>query len=484
MIRKIVDKYKNMTLPVKMAFWFLICNFIQKGIGTISTPIFTRIMEDSEYGRYNVFQSWYNIISVFATLSISGNCFTRSLVVLENEKEKKKLMSSLYGLVLTIIILFVAVYLIFHSKINQLTGLNDYLFIMMGAELLLITACQFWTNSKRVKFDYKPIVLLTLCFTFFRPVLAVICVLNAPLNMQVEARVTGITLANLILFFWIIIYIFSSGKTFYHKDNWKYALTFCIPLIPHYLSKTILNESDRIMISHFVGNSEAGYYSVAYAIAGIMSIFNSAVAQSLDPWIYRSIKNKSLSRIGNVSYKITAFIALINLIVMTIAPEVLMIMAPEKFSTALWVIPPVTASVFFTFMYDLFASFQFYFKKTKWIAIGSCGGAILNIILNAIFIPMFGFIAAGYTTLVCYVLFGILHYLFMRKVCKEHLDGYKVYDWKIIFGIGLLLIICAFVMLLLYNKTVIRYVVLTLILLVLFIKRRTIIGLMKNVKSE
>ena len=135
-------------------------------------------------------------------------------------------------------------------------------------------------------------------------------------------------------------------------------------------------------------------------------------------------------------------------------------------------------------MYDLFASFQFYYKKTKWIAIGSCGGAILNVILNAIFIPMFGFMAAGYTTLVCYVLFGVLHYLFMRKVCKEHLDGYKVYDWKIIFGIGFLLIIAAFIMLLLYNKTLIRYVVLTLILLVLFIKRRTIISLMKNVKSD
>ncbi len=484
MIRKSLEKYNSMSLPVKMAFWYLVCSFIQKGIGMIVTPVFTRIMEDAEFGRYGVYSSWYSIISIIVTLCISGNCFTRGLVVADDKRKKEQLSSSLLGLVLTLIAFYCIVYLLLRKQINSLTNLNSYLFLMMLIDLIMITACQFLTNFMRVEYNYKGIVILTLAYTILRPILAIIFVLKAPQNAQVEARLTGIAVANTVLFSWIYIYIFAKGKTFFNKENWKYALTFCFPLIPHYLSKTILNESDRIMIERFCGPSFSGYYTVAYTIAAIMVVFNSAVAQSLDPWIYRSIKNNSLSRIGTVSYKITAVIAVINFVVMCIAPEVLKIMAPENYSQALWVIPPVTASVFFTFMYDLFASFQFYFKKTKQIALGSCVGAILNIVLNLIFIPKFGFIAAGYTTLVCYILFGVLHYMFMRRVCKEYLDGYRVYDPKIIFGIGALLVIGSFIMLLLYNAMIVRYCLLIAIFAVGFYYRKKIIEIFKSVKED
>lgn len=484
MLKKLTSKYTNMSLPVKMAFWFLVCNFIQKGIGTVTTPIFTRIMTESEYGRFGIYSSWNSIISVFVTLSISGNCFTRGLVVLDDEKKKEQLTSSLFGLSITLVLLWTGVYFLFRNRITQVTSLTEYEFLMMGIDILMNAACHFWMNTKRVNYEYKSIVILILGYTILRPTLAIIAVLSVPETIQVEARLTGVAIVNTLLFSWIIIYIFAKGKKFFIKENWKYALGFCIPLIPHYLSKSVLNESDRIMIGNFVGNAAVGYYSVAYTIAGIMSIFNSSVAQSLDPWIYKSIKNKDLNRIGTVSYRITAIIALLNFTVMAIAPEVLTILAPSNYSNAIWVVPPVTASVFFTFMYDLFASFQFYFKKTKWIAIGSCGGAVLNVLLNWIFIPLFGYIAAGYTTLVCYVLFGVLHYIFMRKVCKDYLDGYKVYDWKIIFGIGALLILLSFVMLVLYNYSIIRYIVLGILAVVVFCQRKTIIALFKKIREK
>ncbi len=481
-VNDLLSKYRNMSVAVKMAFWFLICSFLQKGIGMITTPIFTRIMTESEFGRFSVYNSWYSIFSVFATLSITGNCFTRGLVVTDSEKAKRELSSSFYGLAVTLIAFFGIVYFAFHNWINSATKLTTYQFIMMGIDFITIQASNVWINAKRVKYEYRGIVFLTIAMAVLRPVIAVLLVLNAPATLQVEARLTGVAIANAAVFSWIIVYIFKRGRKFYDRENWKYALTFCIPLIPHYLSKTILNQSDRIMIAYFVGNSEAGYYSIAYTIAAVMTMFNNAVAQSLDPWIYKSIREKKLDKIGPISYKITAVIALINFIVMAIAPEVLAILAPSSYSSALWVIPPVTASVFFIFMYDLFASFQFFFKKTKLVAVGSCAGAVLNVILNAIFIPIFGYIAAGYTTLVCYGLFGVLHYFFMRQMCKKYLDNYKVYDGKIIFGIGFLLIIAMFVMLMLYKFRIIRYCILGIIAIFLLLKRKAILALFNDIK--
>ena len=484
MLNGLINKYNKMNAPVKMAFWFLICSFLQKGIGFITTPVFTRIMTEGEFGRYSVYQSWYSIISVFATLSISGNCFTRGLVVENEENKRHELASSFYGLIILIVAAFGVIYFFFRNWINNITHLTSYQFVMMGVDFITIQASSLWINAKRVKYEYRGIVFLTVAMTIIRPLIAILLVVNAPESQQVEARLTGIAIANVALFSWIIVYLFNKGKKFYDKENWKYALTFCIPLIPHYLSQTILNQSDRIMISSIVGDSEAAYYTIAYTLAAIIGMVNSSVAQSLDPWIYKSIKSKNLIRIAPVSYSLTAIIALLNFIVMALAPEVLTLLAPANYQSALWVIPPVTASVFFQFMYDLFASFQFYFKKTNWILIGSCGGALLNVVLNAIFIPIYGYVAAGYTTLICYILFGVLHYLFMRKICRTYLNGEKVYDWRIIFGIGLLLVALSFVMVLLYNYTIIRYCGLILLFVLLFVKRKALINLYKEIKER
>lgn len=484
MIQAFLNKYKNMGQPVKMAFWFLMCSFLQKGISMMTTPIFTRIMTDTEFGRYSIYNSWSTIISVFATLSVFGNCHIRGLVAGDNSLGQQKYTASLQGLLTTCVALVFGIYFIFRDTVNRFTGLNTYLFALMFIDMLFVSTYQFWLNEKRVRYDCKGLVAITVSYSVLRPVVAIIAVMSASQSTQVEARISAVLAVNIFLFSGIYFSIFIKGKIFFEKESWKYALTFCIPLIPHYLSKIILNESDRIMIGRFCGSAPAAHYTIAYTIAGIMTIFISAVAKSLDPWIYQSIKDKNLSQIGSVSYRIAFVIAAMNALVMVIAPEVLQIMAPPSYAESLAVIPPVTASVFFIFLDDLFASFQLYFKKTRWIAIASFGGAALNIVLNAIFIPRFGYAAAGYTTLFSYAVFGVLHFFFMRKVCKMYMDGYKVYDWKIIFGIGGVMILLSGTMLFLYDYVLPRYLILAVMLVCLFVFRKRIIMLFNAIQKK
>lgn len=482
MLRKLLNKYNSISPAVKMAFWFLVCSFLQKGIGFLTTPIFTRVMLEEEYGRFSIFNSWSSIVSTFVSLNIAGNCYTRGLVV--NEKDKDRFGSTLQGLLTTCVLISAILFFLFRSFVFSITGLTPVLMALMLIEILLTNAFNFYYNRKRVEYDYKPIVAITIAFTILRPVLSVVAVQLADTSHQVEARAISIAIVNAVLFIPLYFYTLLKGKKFFNKEYWKYAMLFCVPLIPHYLSSVILNQADRIMISHYIGDAEAAYYSVAYTLAGIMGFFNTAVAQSFDPWIYQSLKEKKLDRIGSISYRITVFIALINFLVVLIAPEILSILAPENYNAALYVIPPVTISVFFMFMYNLFATFQFFYKKTKWIAIGSCIGAVLNVILNAVFIPLFGFIAAGYTTLVCYVLFGVSHYYFMLKVSNEFLDGYRVYSAKIIFGIGILLVVLCGIAIALYQLPIARYAIILGMVCIVAIKKNTLIELFHNISLK
>jgi peptidoglycan biosynthesis protein MviN/MurJ (putative lipid II flippase) len=124
--------------------------------------------------------------------------------------------------------------------------------------------------------------------------------------------------------------------------------------------------------------------------------------------------------------------------------------------------------------------FEFYYEKTRLVMIATTTSAVLNIILNYIFIGIFGYTAAGYTTLACYIIYASFHYLFMRKICNDYLDGEQPYKLNIILGITGVFLLCGFLFLLTYNHPVIRYSILVILIAAMIIKRNTIITFLKN----
>ena len=482
MIQKYWQKYVNLSEPVKMSIWFLICSFFQKGIAMLTTPIFTRVMTEYEFGRYSIYNSWLFFFMALISLNIAGGYYMRGLVV--NEDDRDVLTSSMLGLTATMCGISLVVYYIFSNVLNQITELNTFLFSIMVLQIFLSNTYYIWMNKQRVDYNYKPIVKITLLVTLLNPIVSVFAVLNADACLQVEARVLASVIIEIVLYSYLIAFLIKKGRKLYKRKYWQEAILFSLPLVPHYLSKIVLSQADRVMIGSYCGLEEVGYYSVAYSIAVIILIFNQAVSSSLDPWLYKSIKEKSFSSISDISIKILILMSLLNLSVIAFAPEVLKIFAPANFYTAVWVIPPITASVFFMFMYDLFTAFQYYYAKTKWIMLASLVGALLNIVLNSLFIPLFGFIAAGYTTLICYILFGMAHYFFMCKVCDKYLEGIRPYDIKKIICIGALVVAFAMMMILLYPYMLIRYALIFAIILLLYKKRKEITELMKGLKGK
>lgn len=481
MLQKLCTKYRNMAEPIKASFWFLICGFLQKGISMLTTPIYTRIMTESEFGRNSLYTSWYNILFIIASLELAAGVFTRGLI--KNEEKADSFSSSLLSLSTICVLCFSGIYFIFYKQVNEFTGLSTYLMVMMIIEMWAIIAYQFWSNKERVAYRYKKLVALMITFTVLRPVVGVIAVSVADESHQVEARVTAVVAVNVLLFSGLYISMMKKGKLFFDKTYWKYALSFNLPLIPHYLSQVILNQSDRIMIEKLCDTSAVGYYSVAYSLAMVMQIFNSAVSSTMNPWIYRSLKEKSYNKIGRVSYTVLLLIAGVNFFVVALGPELLKIMAPGSYYQALFVIPPVTVSVYFMFLYNLFATFEYYFNKTQWVMVASIIGAATNVILNFIFIPKYGFVAAGYTTLISNILFSGMHYIFMLRVCNKYIDGIRIYDIKKILLTATLLITISGIMLMLYNYIIIRYVILMILLLLAVGFRKNIVRVFAEMKK-
>ncbi len=481
-MKKLLNKYINLPAPAKASLWFILCGFFQKGIAFITTPVFTRIMSEEAYGQYSSYIAWMNIFTVIASLNLSAGVYTRGLV--KNDGDEEGFSSSMSVLSTVCILIVFLVFVFCYDTIYKITDLSLFLLIIMFVEIWVTAVFHFWSNKERVNYRYKKLVILTLVYVLFSQVSSVVSVLNVDVNKQVEARAISIAASGLIIFTPMFITILKKGKKYFSKDYWIYALKFNLPLVPHYLSQIVLNESDKLMIKSICGANYTGYYSVAYSVSMIMLIFNNSISGVMNPWIYKSIKNGDYKKIGKISYCILVAIAFINFLVVAVAPEALAIVAPGSYQKALWVMPPVTVSVYFMFLYNLFATFEYYFEKTNYVMISSILCAVTNLVLNYIFIPKYGFVAAGYTTLVCYILVSLLHFVFMRKTCKKYLNNVKVYNIFIILAIGFILIAASGIMMLLYPFWYIRYLLILFAAIFAVIFRKRIVNLFFELKKD
>lgn len=485
MISKLKNKYFSMPVQVRASLWFLICNFMQKAVSVISTPIFTRLLTPAQYGEYNVFQSWMGIITVIVTLNLFYGVFLQGMVKFEHEQ--KVYASSMQGLTLTLCTFWTVIYFIFRQFFNNLFSLNTLQMTFMLALIWTTAVFNFWSTEQRVNNKYRLLVALTLLVMFAQPAIGMVLVTLSDEAHKATARILGMLIVNVAAYGWCFFVQMKRGKTFYSKKYWLYALKFNLPLVPHYLSQTVLYGSDRIMIGRYIGEDAAGIYSLAYSVAVIMSMFNAAMSQTMGPWVYRKIKDRRPQDLARVIYSAMLLIAVANLTLIMLAPEAIAIFAPPKYSDAKWVIPPVALSVFFMYMYDMFAAFQFYFEKSWFIMAASVLGAGLNIVLNYFFISTrwlnLGYVAAGYTTLICYMLYALGHYICMRWVCRKHLDGVRVYDPKILLGVSAAFVTAGLLLTLTYDLPVVRYILVGIVFILLIIFRKKVIDYVKKLMA-
>ena len=116
-------------------------------------------------------------------------------------------------------------------------------------------------------------------------------------------------------------------------------------------------------------------------------------------------------------------------------------------------------------MYIFFYDIEYYNKKTKYIATFSIIAAIINIVLNYIFINLFGYYAAAYTTLISYLILSILHYFGMKKSEKM-----EIYDIKQFAVQSIVILILSILSTKYISNYIIRYLLLIIYTIYIILK--------------
>lgn len=240
-------------------------------------------------------------------------------------------------------------------------------------------------------------------------------------------------------------------------------LVYAIPILGISIAG-ILNQSvDKILFPLlFADKAEAttqlGIYGACFKIAVVMVMFIQAYRYAIEPYIFKRSKesdDKSSNAITTLYF--TIFALLIYLGVSFYLDDVFKYLVSPAYYEGLKVVPVVMAG---EFLFGLYFNVSFWFKlndQTYWGTLFTIIGCVLTIAIIVIFVPLYGYMACAWATVVCNSVMLLMSYLIGRKRYPvpypvRKMTGYVALA-ALLFALGMMLPIEATVLRLLWRTS-------------------------------
>lgn len=444
----------NKSKEVKAGLGYMVGNVLIKGISFITLPVFTRLLTTEDFGIYNTYGAYASILAILIGLGMYSSVKNASYDYKEEINTYITTLISILGICAGIVML---IGVVFSKEIKALTNFSHIIIIMMVFEAFGTAILNIANSELSLKYDYKRYLVYAGINTIGNISLSLILI-----NFISENRALGRIIGSALPIFGLGCYIAYSylrkTKHLFNKKMARYALIFGLPLVWHYLAQNIASQFDRIMITSLVGNSQTGIYSFVYTIANIFSILFYSTDNVWSVWFYKQMEEKNYEEIRKNAERYIVLFDFIAILMMVCSREIIMLMSSIEYWKGADLFMPIIVGLFFLFLYTIPVSIEYYYKETKYIAITTFASAIVNIVLNYIFIQLLGYKAAAYTTACSYFVMFITHWIIskrvMRKFCSEDLFKLGVFFKHII-----LIVIVAFVVFKLNSLYWIKYMI-------------------------
>lgn len=323
---------------------------------------------------------------------------------------------------------------------------------------------------------YKVKSLLMMLPNIFQVVFGIVLIYAIHKNAyheRVIGSVAGVFVCAAVLFVVMIV----GNYQLWNKKYYSYVLRISVPSILSSIAYMVMQQSDHIMITAFVGAKYTAVYGLVYYIGNVLYAFLQATNGAFQSWAYHALDSGNYSGIKQIQKWYLCFFLIVSIGLLMISPEVIKILAPSSYWDFRY-IPPFLAGSCMLVLNTFYATVGEFYKKAGKVSLCVAAAAISNIILNMIFIPKYGAIAAAYTSFFSYVVLVLLGRYLIQFLHKG------LYSDKYFCLFSFFIIGNCILFLLVYNNILLRYLcfisMLLGICLYAFNKRMEIIGLVRK----
>ena len=415
---------------LKHSFIYSISNLATKASGVILLPIYSSFFSVSEFGILGILEI---TISIFTETLNFG--LGQALIMLSNQNEYSEKRKSIFYTLSLASLLIVVVFIVLGeialpivASIFKNTS-EFYFFLKLSLYIISIRVINlFFSNKLRTdekSFWYTSSNLLKLGLT-----LGFIILFVAFKKMGISGVLYSYLISEIIIFFLLLPSMIKSMQVHFEKNFIGTAIKFGFPLIFTTIAMLILNVSDRYILKYFTNYKELGLYDLGYRISGVVNMFIIMPFNlALMPIAYKIYKQEGDKRyFSKLLTYLTFLLVWISLVISLFSEYIIKIFAlnPEYWGAAK-VIPIIVFSYIFFGMRIVANIGMLLTKKTKSLALITIYASLLNIVLNIIFIPKYGMMAAAYSTLISFIFLYIMTYRVSQKNYSIPFENTKVY---------------------------------------------------------
>lgn len=389
-------------------------------------PVITKILGAEDYGIWVQIKATISLLIPLSFLGL-GEALTRFL---SGEKDKEKMQEGIYSSLAVIsgIALIMALSLIIFSEQAATFFQFDSMFIKLLALIVIFESLNstiltiVQTRREIEKYFWFSIIKM---FGETGLIVGVIA-----LGYGLYSAVLALLFIRILFF--LVLFVDTVRKTGIKVPNFsliKDYLLFGLPTMTNSLSYWVVASADRYVIGLSMGVLFVGYYAPAYSIGMLLVFLIIPITSILTVVLPKFFDDNNLDEVKNyLRYSLKYFLLLMTPAVFgmsVLSRQLLEILSTKEIaSNAYYIIPIIAVSMFFYGIACFFNQILFLVKKTKLIAIIWAIAATINLILNIIFVPKFGILAAAIITFIAYFCVFVLIWYFAFKELK-----FKI-DWK------------------------------------------------------
>ncbi len=420
-MRQILDIIKLLfkSTLIQSAGVYTLANVINAAIPFLLLPVLTRYLTPADYGMVSMYGVLISFVTPFVGFNVEGAVARQYYE--RDQVDMTVYVSSCFAILLCST---VAVFIIFNALAAPLSRLTTVPQQWLWT-VVLVCFMQFICRMILVLWQVRVMPSRYGTFQILQTALnaGLSVVLVVVVGMAWQGRLIGQIIAVFVFAGIALVILFRDGwlKFEVNKQYLRNALNFGVPLIPHTLGGVIITMTDRLFITKMVGLEATGLYTVGYQIGMIISILQDSFNKAYVPWLYERLKMDDITikiRLVKITYLYFIVIIGISLLLGLIAPWFLAFFVGKQFTDSAIFVVWIALGYAFNGMYKMVVNYIFYAQKTAILAWITFATALVNVVLNYIFISFNGAIGAAQATTLTFALSFVATWLFSNKAYK------------------------------------------------------------------
>ena len=392
------------------------------GVGFLIMPVLTHYLSPADYGIISLINSYVAFLIPFLAFRSTGYILIEKFNKNLKESEFASLFSSVSAFPIFVFLLCSLLCLQFKEVLANLLAIPSKAIILIPILSILSVYAELLSRYLTIEKKAKSYSLINLSKTILEIGLTLMFIIGFGMNW--EGRIDSWLITSLLFTIFAFAYFSKNGLLSWiiKSEHIKKGLIYGAPLIFHYLSKIIMNQSDKIFISKMISNEALGVYNSGYQIGSIILILSGAFMNVYNPYVFELLSNKPTLKhkiaIVRIAYIFLITISLVLVALLFAATPFFRWFIDSQYITGSQYVFWVGLGYLFWAIYLIFSAPIFFFKKTKTLGYLALLNVSLNLIFNYIFIKQYGALGAACATALSFFIVSIISIIAASRICK------------------------------------------------------------------